>query len=457
MAGIGFELRRVLRKDTLTSLVQAYAYAGVIGSGPWVFSIVGILLIGIFSASVVVPGLLVTQFQTSVTYLVAGSLILTGLVQLAFTRFVSDRLFEKRRDLILPNLHGLLLVVTLASGVLGTLALFVVLPDLGLAYRMLMLAGFALTCDVWVLTVLLSGMKRYKVIVALFGLAYAVIVVSSLLLRPWGLEGLLAGFVLGHYLLLAGMWVLVVQEFNPKGKLIAFDFAQRRMLYPSLVAVGFLYNFGIWADKFMFWYFTPTSQSIIGGLRASIIYDLPVFLAYLSIIPGMAVFLVRIETDFVEYYDKFYDAVRSGGSLEYIEAMRDEMVYSLQQGLGEIGKIQTLAVLVTFVAGPGLLDVLGISRLYLPLLHVQVIGAGLQVGLMAILNVFFYLDQRRIVLVLCLQFVLLNIVFTGFTLHAGAALYGYGFALSTLLTLCTGMYLLSRQLNRLEYETFMLQ
>ena len=80
-----------------------------------------------------------------------------------------------------------------------------------------------------------------------------------------------------------------------------------------------------------------------------------------------------------------------------------------------------------------------------------------QVGLMAVLNVFFYLDQRRVVLLLCLQFVLLNIALTGFTLYAGAALYGYGFALSTLLTLCTGLYLLSRQLNRLEYETFMLQ
>jgi len=457
MAGIGFELRRMLRKDTLASLVQAYAYAGVIGSGPWVFSIVGILLIGIFSASVVVPAFLVTQFQTSVTYMVAGSLILTGLVQLAFTRFVSDRLFEKRKDLILPNLHGLLLVVTLAAGVLGTLALFLLLPNLGLLYRMLMLAGFTLMCDVWVLTILLSGMKRYKAIVALFGLAYVLIVVSALLMRPWGLEGLLGGFVLGNYVLLAGMWILVVREFNPKGRLIAFDFGQRKLLYPTLIAIGFLYNFGVWIDKFMFWYFPPTSQAIIGGLRASLIYDLPVFLAYLSIIPGMAVFLVRIETDFVEYYDKFYDAVRSGGSLEYIEAMRDEMVYSIKQGLGEIGKIQTLAVLVTFVAGPALLSALGISRLYLPLLHVQVIGAGLQVGLMAILNVFFYLDQRRIVLFLCLEFVLLNIVLTGLTLYAGAALYGYGFAIATLITLCTGLLLLSKQLSRLEYETFMLQ
>ncbi|MBD3894155.1 exopolysaccharide Pel transporter PelG [Hydrogenophaga sp.] len=458
MAGIGFELRHLLRKDTLLGQTQAYVYAGVIGSGPWVFSIIGILLIGIFSAAVVEPAELVTQFQTSVTYLVACSLILTGLVQLAFTRFVSDRLYEKKNDLILPNLHGLLLIVITLAGLLGSVALFVFLSELGLLYRLLMLAGFVLLCAVWVMTVLLSGMKRYKAIVLLFGASYALIVLFALALRPYGLEGLLGGFVLGHLVLLAGMWVLTVREFSPQPQpLIRFDFAQRDLLYPSLMAIGLLYNLAVWIDKFMFWYFPPTSDPIIGDLRASLIYDLPVFLAYLSIIPGMAVFLVRIETDFVEYYDKFYSAVRGGGSLEHIEHMRDEMVYSIRQGLSEIGKIQTLAVLLTFIAGPALLRVLGISELYLELLYIQVIGASLQVGLMAILNVFFYLDQRRIVLFLCAQFLLLNALFTAFTLWYGAALYGYGFTLSVLLTLATGLVLLSRQLNRLEYETFMLQ
>lgn len=457
MAGIGFELRRLLRKNTLLGLAQAYAYAGVIGSGPWVFSIVGILLVGIFSATVVVPSFLVTQFQTSVTYLVASSLVLTGLVQLAFTRFVSDRLFEKRQELILPNLHGLLLVVVGAACVLGTVALFLLLPGERLLYRLLMLAGFAIMCAVWVLTVLLSGMKHYKAITLLFAVAYTLIVLASLLMRPWGLEGLLGGFVLGNLVLLAGMWLFIVRDFNPSGQLIAFDFARHELRYLSLVAVGFLYNFGIWVDKLMFWYFEPTSQQVIGGLRASLIYDLPVFLSYLSIIPGMAVFLVRIETDFVEFYDKFYDAVRGGGSLEYIESMHDEMVYSIQQGLVEIAKTQTLAVLVTFVAGPVVLDALGISLLYLPLLYVQVVGAGLQVGLMAVLNVFFYLDQRRIVLLLCGQMVLLNIVLTAISQYYGAALYGYGFTLAMLISLLTGLILLTRQLNRLEYQTFMLQ
>jgi uncharacterized membrane protein len=41
--------------------------------------------------------------------------------------------------------------------------------------------------------------------------------------------------------------------------------------------------------------------------------------------------------------------------------------------------------------------------------------------------------------------------------HSPSARHGYGFTLSVLITLCTGLILLPRQLNRLEYETFMLQ
>ncbi len=456
MAGIGFELRKLLRKNTLVGLLQAYTFAGVIGSGPWVLSIIGILIIGLLSSTVVVPSFLVTQFQTSVTYLIASSLIYTGGVQLAFTRFVSDRLFEKRNELVMPNLNGLLMLVIISASALGTLGLFVLFPGQSILYRVLMLAGFVLMSAIWVVTIFLSGMKRYKAIVALFALGYSITVGLALALRPWGLEGLMTGFVLGHGVLLAGMLILTAFDFRPQ-QLIAFDFIRRETLYPSLLCIGVLYNLGVWIDKFMFWFFPYTSEPIIGALRASIIYDLPVFLAYLSIIPGMAVFMVRIETDFVEYYEKFYDAVRSGGSLEYIENMRDEMVYSIRQGLAEIGKIQTLAVLITFVAGPTLLDALDISELYLPLLYIQVIGAGLQVILLSVLNVFFYLDQRRLILFLCAEFLILNVVLTSATLWKGAAFYGYGFTLAVLITLCTALAMLDWKLNRLEYETFMLQ
>src|SRR6185295_9817395 len=119
MAGIGFELRKLLERDSLTGLAQAYAYAAVISSGPWVLSIIGILFVGFMSASAVTPAFWITQFQVSVTYLIAGSLILTGPVQLAFTRFVADRLFEKKMDVVLPNFNGMLYILILCAGVVG--------------------------------------------------------------------------------------------------------------------------------------------------------------------------------------------------------------------------------------------------------------------------------------------------------------------------------------------------
>jgi uncharacterized membrane protein len=104
-----------------------------------------------------------------------------------------------------------------------------------------------------------------------------------------------------------------------------------------------------------------------------------------------------------------------------------------------------------------LLEWLGISTLYLALLHVDVIAAGLQVVLLGILNVFFYLDKRRIVLALTALFVVLNVVFTAVTIRLGPAFYGYGFAAALLIVVMLGAWNLSRTLARLEYETFMLQ
>lgn len=456
MAGIGFELRKLLQKDSLLGLAQAYAYAGVIGSGPWVLSIVGILAIGLLAATMEsgIDG--VTQFQVSVTWLIASSLVLTGGVQLAFTRYVSDRLFEKQSDHVVPNLHGVLCIVLCSAGTLSTVLAFTAFVGESAGYRLLMIAGFTLLCGIWVLTIFLSGLKRYHAIVAMYALGYGVTVGAALLARGWGLEGLLGGFVLGHFLLFAGMWWLTLSRFNTS-QAISFDFLHLRRRYPSLFAIGVLYNLAVWMDKFVFWLYPETSRAVIGPLRASVIYDLPVFMAYLFIIPGMAVFLVRIETDFVEYHERFYDAVRDGGSLETIERMRDEMVVSIRQGFAEIAKIQTLALLAAILVGPTVLMALGISALYLPLFHIQTLGASLQVGLLALLNVFFYLDQRAVVLRLCSMFCLANLLLTMLTLHLGAAFFGYGYACAVLITLLWGLFMLDRRLGRLEYETFMLR
>ncbi len=457
MAGIGFELRKLLKKQSYVGLLEAYTYAGIIGSGPWILSIFGIMLVGILSLGIVVPHLLIAQFTVTVTYLFMASLIITGAVQLSFTRFVADRLFAKDDAAVLPNFNGLLLLVALISLALSLPCALFLFPGQTALYRILFVMGLTIMSSIWVATVFLTGMKQYRAILYVFLLGYTVTVVAAMLLRYLlNMEGLLTGFVIGHFVLLMGMLWLVYRNY-PSDRFIAFDIWKKGAMYRSLMATGFMFNLGIWVDKLMFWYHPATGQPVIGPLHASVIYDFPIFLAYVSVIPGMAVFLVRIETDFVEYYNRFYDAVREGATLEYIERMRNHLVYYAQRGLFDIAKIQSIGVLTLFVLGESLLQWIGISTLYLPLLFVDTVGAGLQVVLLGILNVLFYLDQRRIVVQLTALFLICNILFTALTLQLGAAWYGYGFALAMLITVLAGIHALTRRLDELEYETFMMQ
>jgi uncharacterized membrane protein len=457
MAGIGFQLRKILRHDSLTTDLVAYAYAGIISAGPLILSILGMLLVGLLSMGVVSPTEHIAQFQVSVTYLIAVSLVMTGAVQLLFARFISDRLYERQPQRILPNYNGMMLAVTLVSGSLGLVFALTAFRDESAVYRLLMVMGFVILSNIWICTILLSSLKQYSAVLASFFTGYAATVAVAVALSPYGLEGLLGGFVAGHLALLAFMTVAIRRHHHfAESRYMAWEVFERRFAYPSLVLVGLLFNLGVWLDKFMFW-FSPAGQDVIGPLRASVIYDFPVFISYLCIIPGMAVFLLRLETDFVDHYNGYYDAIRKGRTLRQIREMRNLMVHSARMGLYEILKIQAIVTVLIFAFGDRLLEAIGISTLYFPLLRIDVIAAGLQVLFLGCLNIFFYLDRRRVVLGLTVLFVVLNGVLTSITLEIGPNAYGYGFAGALLAVVFIAVVILNRCFERLEYETYMLQ
>lgn len=456
MAGIGFELRKILRRETLTGVARAYAYAGLISSGPLILSIFGMLLIGVMTLDTVVPKYAIVQFQVSVTYLIALSLILTGPLQLSFTRFISDRLFEKREDLVLSNYNGVVLVSTIASGFIGIVAMLIGFQHEILLYKLLMVAGFVTISNVWIAVIFLSSVKQYRQILIVFFIGYGCVVGFALALSHYNLAGLLGGFVGGQIVLLGGLSGLIYRNYRST-RFISFEVFERRFAYPTLALVGLLFNVGVWLDKFMFWYSPSTGARVIGPLNASVIYDIPIFIAYLCVMPGMATFLVRIEADFVEFYDDFYNAVRTGATLRHINDMRDMMVGSVRTGLYEIIKIQAVVLLLIVGFGQVLLEVLHISVLYMPLLIVDVIATSLQVLLLGLLNVFFYLDGRREVSQITAGFVVLNGLFTAITLWLGPNWYGYGFAVALLVVVVAAVKMLDRKFASLEYETYMLR
>ncbi len=456
MAGIGFELRKLMAKDDITGFLKAYTYAAVIGAGPWALSIIGMGLIGALNLTSTTPLRYLVEFQATVSYTVMASLCLTSVLQLSFTRYIADRLFERSLEEVVPLFHGALFVTTMLSGSVAMIVMLTLFPAQSAFYKLIGISGFVIASNVWIAVILLSGMRQYVAIIWLFLIGYGLSALAAITLRDLGLEGVLFGFVLGQLVLLVGAVGLVIRSF-PAKRFISFEFLTDGKLFRSLVLVGLFYNCAVWVDKLMFWHFPDTSYAVIGPLRASPIYDFPVFLAHLTLIPGMAVFLMRMETDFVEHYERFYDMVRSGGTLETIEKLRNEMTRSVRDGIYELSKIQILSGIALALAAPTMLEFLGASPLSLPVLYVAIVAAGLQTVIMGILNVLRYFDQRRDAMIITGTLFATNAVFTLASLQFGPRYYGVGFTLALLVSCTLAFYLLDRRIERLEYETFMLQ
>ena len=455
MAGVGLQLRNMLGKDSYAGLVGAYGYAGLVSAGPWVLSIVGMLAIGVFATEDAAPGGGAAELLVSITWLTAGSLIFTGPLQLVFGRFVADCSYQERPELIVPNLIGALELATLASGIVASIVVFSTFHA-SIACRALLVASFVAFCDGWILLVLLSGVKAHRAVVAVFLAAQLTSVGGALALRGAGLEGLLLGFLGGQVGALFGMLVLVVRAF-PGEPGVRFDFLRPSRVHLHLAAIGLLFYVGTWADKAAFWLNPSTSTPVIGPLRASALYDLPVFLAYLSAIPAMAVFFLRLEADFAQRCGAFVRAVRDGAPLYQIERIQAGMVASVRRGLGEILQVQGVTLVGILVAGPTLLRVAGISPVHFRLLLVDAAAVSLQVVFLAILNVLFYLDERRSALALIAVFAGGNLVGTLVTQALGPDWYGFGFATAALAASTAGLPTLSRKLERLDREIFLRQ
>lgn len=444
-----------MKDDSFIGLVKAYSFAGIIGSGPWVLSIVGILLIGLLNTknSHVEP--FVEAFQISVTYLIAFSLLLTSPLQLMFTRFVADKVYKKQKSLVLPNLFGAITLTVVVSGLIGLVVDNMFFSQSAM-YRMLMLSGFVILSVIWIVVIILSGLKAYRGILLAFLVGYGITVGASLKLNAFGLVGLLGGFVIGQATLFFMLLYFVMRSYSST-QLIAFDFLKRGHIYWSLAATGFLYNMAIWVDKLLFWFNPLTSTSIVGPLRMSELYDLPIFLAYLSILPGMATFLIRMETDFAEQYDLFYRAISEGASLNRIVQIYNAMIQVIRRGFLEIFKIQGMTVIILLAMGSKLLHWVGISPNYQVLLNIDLVAVGVQVLLLAVLNLLFYFDYRMDALYLCLVFAGSNFALTLLTQLLGPTFYGYGFAGAVVLTTLVGLSIISRRLDKLVYETIMLR
>ena len=457
MAGIGFELRKILKEDRLLSIAKVYGYSAILSSGPWVVSILAIVLVGFINLANLGEASDAFRFQVVVTYAIAlaSSLIITGILQLPFTRYVADLIFKHKEDEILPSYFGAIFMAWVLGLPIVTPFYFWVFPQQSNLFIIGMVSTFLILCGVWISSILAASLKYYEGVVWAYFLSYALIVIGSYFFGNT-IELLIFIFFFGNALLFVILLTLIVKTYNST-IFMKIDFFLAPNFYWTLGIAGLTYNLGAWVDKFIFWYNPATGHAVIGKLNASIVYDMPIFLAYLSILPGMAIFFFRLESDFAEKYDLFYDAVRNGGTLGRIKRYKNDMIAVVRHSIHEILMIQGIVDIILFLTAPKVFYLLHIPQLYLGLLYILTIGAMLQIAFMSVLAILYYLDRKKVAMWLCILFFVGNTVLTLISIDLGPAFFGYGYTVSLLIAFTASLLVIRNEMDRLDYETFMLQ
>jgi len=221
----------------------------------------------------------------------------------------------------------------------------------------------------------------------------------------------------------------------------------------DLALSGLTYNMAIWVDKWVMW-FAPEAVKTSNGLIVYPHYDSTMFIAYLTTVPAMALFLFNIETHFFEQYVRFYRSIEQKVSFAKIDKNHQSIMRSISGSAGAFFFLQGSIALLGILMAPEIIYLVHGNYLQVGMLRYGILGALFQVLTLFLFVLFSYFDSRRSILLIQSAFLVMNALFTWISLYAGFRYYGFGYFFASFVTFIVAASLMKQYMARLPYHTF---
>ncbi len=449
MAGIGFELRKLFEdKGGLFKTVKAYFFSALVSVGPWLITIVGLNFFNLLAHQHFRDIAQKDLFMGSIIYAFVVSQIITAPWQMLLVRYISDQLYLKQYAKISQTFALVAGMMSLMCFLLSILYYWnKTLPYSYMFFAYLLLTTTAL---VWMMMLYLGAVKDYRSIVSSYviGSAVGVLVGFGLMIFPLPFvalreaSNLLLAYLLGMLVILSLLLRSFLRVF-PCTIGVDWQFLTYLRKYPSLFFIGLFFTLGLWIDDILIW-FSHLGISVYECYRFAPLYDNAVFLAYLTVMPTMILFVVNMETQFYEHYKTFYTLINGKGTLLQIEDARRQLVRLLYRQLAYVMEVQLLITLTLIVLSKVIAVNLGVAPITAEFFRIAALGAACSVFVMLIMLVLLYFEARKEALLLTTVFFFSSALLTALFIPLGTTYYGLGFFIGSVLSLITGFVLLRR-------------
>lgn len=452
MAGIGFELNKILKDKSYSSLFQAYLYAGIIGSGAWLMAVASLAFLGSMLMTLYQAAEL-NLFFVNISFTYGITLVLTGPLQLVLSRYAADQEYLGKRDRVFPAFVFSIAWLFALLNTIGFVIYIFFVPG-SLLFRLSATLLMGIVGCIWISSLFLSALQDFRQILIGFTIGF----LSSLCFSYYGaayhnLGMAMLGFTVGHAILLLWLCVAIYKEAG-NSKMAGFEWLNCFRDYWDLALAGFLYNFGIWIDKFLFWWLNPHADHVGGILYAAPLYDRVVYFSLITIVPGISIFLLKLETEFADANRIFFDNVMNKGRLSKLIEAREQMQKALKGSFSLLIKMQGLLTLFLILNAETCITYLNLGATEAGIFRVALLGTFLLVIFMSLLMVLHYLNKRKDAMICCLLFAAINTIVTTLSILGGEQWYGIGFLAACACGLVMAANRVNIHLGRLEYDTF---
>jgi uncharacterized membrane protein len=448
MAGIGFQLHKLIEDESFLSKAKAFIFASIITSGPWILSILCLAFLGFLSGHFLADN----QFAVvniTIVYTFAFSLIITGPIQFVLTRYLADKEYLKEKERMLSALFSALLLSIFVS-LLFTVPWYYHIEG-SIAYKVISILLFCIISSIWTMMDFLSCLKHYQsIVLAFFGGSILSIILLPFLGQYYGLEGALAGYTLGQAGILAFLLISIKREFSFHGFFNKEYFTYFKG-FPYILFTGLFYNLALWSDKLIGWFFY--GDPIYGNFRAFTIYDTPVFIAYLSIIPSLAYFMIVSETRFYLVHRRFFDSIAKE-TLYNIQTYKTELISLLKKSMVQLCLIQLFTSLAGFIFADFIGAFFNLPPGAVNVLRILFFAAGAQVLFLYIIIFMMYFDLSRFSFFIVFIFFLLNSSTNLMNFYVPVIPIGWPYLLSITLSFVIGCMLLFSLVKDIEIKIF---
>lgn len=432
------------------------SYAAMAAVGPWILAVLALLVISKLTTPVLGQNR-VEEIRGIVIYAFMLSLTTSAPIALIATRILSDDLFRYALERCSSLVLGALILAASITAILSAIVFGIMLRtpfEIGIIGASLSI----LIALVWISAAFCAAIEDFAHIFASFAAGLACAVLGSVTLAYWTANstfaelGLLPGISIIFFWLSLRLLATFPEEatsISSSIKLIA-----RGLLYYRALALGALIGgAAIWIDKWILW-LSPYGMVIAGGLVQAPLYDSPMFVAYIGVLPSLALLATTLQTTFFDHYKLYYESIEGHGTLAQIRSRQSAVLDTAVTMILRIMGLQAAISVIMILLSPRLIEIASLDFAQLSVLRFGILGALFQFVFVASNAVLLFFNQHGRFAWLQMLYVLLLVVATLATIQLGTEYLGLGYLVASVAAGIAAFIVLEKTLRELNYLTF---